>query len=279
MQTNEIAKTESWFLRFIKGMFIGSGFIVPGISGGALAAIFGMYERIIRFLSNITKDFKENVIYFIPVGFGALAGIVFFSFGVSWVLENYETIVRWFFVGCIVGTAPSLWAEAGKKGRQQKDIIVMVIAFIFGFVLLVFGQQLFQGQVAANFISWFISGALIALGILIPGLSPSNFIMYMGLYQKMSDGFKTLDFSVIIPIALGGLATIVLLSKLIAYIFDRNYSGFFHFIVGVVIASTIVIIPTDYASFGFIQYFACLLSLLGGTLLGWWMSQLEEKYK
>ena len=49
MQTNEIAKTESWFLRFIKGMFIGSGFIVPGISGGALAAIFGMYERIIRF--------------------------------------------------------------------------------------------------------------------------------------------------------------------------------------------------------------------------------------
>ena len=50
-----------WFLRFIKGMFIGSGFILPGVSGGALAAVFGIYERIISFLAHITKNFKENV--------------------------------------------------------------------------------------------------------------------------------------------------------------------------------------------------------------------------
>ena len=57
-----------WFLRFIKGMFIGSGFILPGVSGGALAAVFGIYERIISFLAHITKNFKENVLFFIPVG-------------------------------------------------------------------------------------------------------------------------------------------------------------------------------------------------------------------
>ena len=50
--------TREWFLRFVKGMFIGSGFILPGVSGGALAAIFGIYERIISFLAHITKDFK-----------------------------------------------------------------------------------------------------------------------------------------------------------------------------------------------------------------------------
>lgn len=52
-----------WFLRFIKGMFIGSGFILPGVSGGALAAVFGIYERIISFLAHITKNFKENVLF------------------------------------------------------------------------------------------------------------------------------------------------------------------------------------------------------------------------
>ena len=54
---------KDWLLRFVKGMFIGSGFILPGVSGGALAAIFGIYERIISFLAHITKNFKENVLY------------------------------------------------------------------------------------------------------------------------------------------------------------------------------------------------------------------------
>ena len=77
-------KKNDWFLRFIKGMFIGSGFILPGVSGGALAAIFGLYERMIAFLANVTKDFKKNVLFFLPVGIGALAGIVVLSFGVSY---------------------------------------------------------------------------------------------------------------------------------------------------------------------------------------------------
>ena len=93
-------------------MFIGSGFILPGVSGGALAAIFGLYERMIAFLANVTKDFKKNVLFFLPVGIGALAGIVVLSFGVSYLLGNFETIILWFFIGCIVGT---ILTFVGKK--------------------------------------------------------------------------------------------------------------------------------------------------------------------
>ena len=271
--------TQNWLLRFVKGIFIGSGFIVPGISGGALAAIFGLYERIIRFLANLTKDFKENVLFFIPVGLGGLFGIVVLSFGVSFLLDQYETIILWFFVGCIVGTAPGLWKEAGKMGRKQMDWIIVGLSFVFGIVLLGFGSQLFGGQVAPSFFAWFISGALIALGILVPGLSPSNFIVYMGLYKAMADGFKTLDMSVIIPIGIGGLVTVLALSKVIEKIFENYYSYFFHFIIGIVLASTILIIPTDYTDFGMIEYLMCVLLLVAGAALGWWMTQLEEKYK
>ena len=101
-----------WILRFVKGIFIGSGFILPGVSGGALAAVFGVYERIITFLAHITRNFKENVIYLIPIGFGGITGVFIFSFVVSFLLEAYETQILWFFVGCIVGTAPALWQEA-----------------------------------------------------------------------------------------------------------------------------------------------------------------------
>ncbi|MGX7108133.1 DUF368 domain-containing protein [Facklamia miroungae] len=272
-------KTIDWFWRFVKGMFIGSGFILPGVSGGALAAIFGLYERIIRFLANMTKNFVEDVVFFIPVGLGALTGIVILSFGVSHVLENYETYVMWFFVGCIVGMLPSLWKEAGDKGRVQSDFVIMIFSFIMALALLIFGQDLFGGQVSANFFTWMIAGALIALGVLIPGLSPSNFILYMGMYKLMSDGFKSLDLGVIIPIGVGGLLTILLLSKLIESIFDAYYAKFFHFIFGVVLASTFMIVPTDYSGITLNGYAMCGLMLLLGSALGWWMSRLEEKYK
>ncbi len=272
---------DSWFLRFIKGIFIGSGFIVPGISGGALAAVFNLYEPIIRFLANITHDFINNVIFFIPVGLGGLTGLVLFSWGVSFFLSNYATIVLWFFVGAIVGTLPALWKQAGAEGRTQRDLLIALITFILGFLLLRFGATLFSGSVDANFFTWMLCGFLIALGILVPGLSPSNFILYMGLYEQMSDGFKTLDFSVIIPIAIGGIITIFGLAKFFEKIFERYYSPFFHFIFGIVLASTLMIVPTGeaYAGFGLIQYLLCFVMLVLGAAVGWWMTNLEESYK
>lgn len=272
-------KIKDWWLRLVKGLFLGSGFIIPGISGGALAAIFGIYQRIIVFLANITENFKENVRFFLPVGIGAVISIVILSWGVSYLLGNFATVILWFFVGCIVGTVPSLWREAGKEGRDKKDYIITLLSMLFGLAVLKYGNTLFDGSVTPSFGIWIVCGVLISLGMLIPGLSPSNFIVYMGLYKTMADGFKTIDMSVIIPIVIGALLTIASLSKVINHIFETHYASFFHFIFGVVIASTIMIVPTDYTGFTLFQYGMCVLLLVLGTLLGWWMAQLEEKYK
>lgn len=270
---------QSWWIRFIKGMFIGSGFIIPGVSGGALAAIFGLYERIIRFLANLRDHFLENVRFFIPVGLGALLGIAILSWGVSYLLGNYETIILWFFVGAILGTAPALWQEASKEGRSNLDIAILAVSFVGGLLLLQAGQQI-AGNLQPSFFAWMLCGGLIALGILIPGLSPSNFIVYLGLYQAMADGFKRLDLEVIIPIGIGGLVTIILLAKAINYIFDCYYSQFFHFIFGIVMASTVMIIPEQsaYLGFGFIEYAMCVVMLLTGSGVGRWMANLEARY-
>ena len=275
----EKTNSKDWILRFVKGMFIGSGFILPGVSGGALAAIFGIYERIISFLAHITKNFKENVLFFLPVGLGGLTGVFLLSFGVSFLLGEFETIILWFFVGCIVGTVPSLWKEAGKKGRNKVDTIIMGVTFVLALLFLLYGETLFDGQVEQNTWTWMMAGGLIGLGLIVPGLSPSNFLVYMGMYKAMSDGIKTVDFGVIVPIAIGGLVTVLALSKVMDYIFSIAYSKLFHFILGVVFASTIMIIPKDYTGFSLMEYGLCFLMLIGGTLLGSWMSRLEEKYK
>lgn len=271
-------KTKDWILRFVKGMFIGSGFILPGVSGGALAAVFGIYERIISFLAHLTKNFKENVLFFIPVGLGGVTSVFLLSFVVSFLLGTYETPILWFFVGCIIGTVPSLWKEAGKKGRNNTDVIVMIITFIVGLIFLAFGEKLFHGAVDQNFFTWMIAGFLIGLGMIVPGLSPSNFLVYMGMYKAMADGFKDGNLGVIVPLAIGGLVCVLGLSKVMDFIFQKSYAKLFHFILGIVFASTIMIVPKDYSGFGIGGYLACVLLTIGGALLGWWMSNLEEKY-
>lgn len=271
-------RMKDWILRFVKGMFIGSGFILPGVSGGALAAIFGIYERIISFLAHITRNFKENVLFFIPVGLGGVTGVFLLSFMVSFVLGQYQTVIMWFFVGCIIGTVPSLWKEAGKEGRTTREYIILIVSFVLGFLFLWKGSALFS-NVNQNFFTWIIAGALIGLGMIVPGLSPSNFLLYMGMYKAMSDGIKNLDFSVIIPIGIGGLVCVLGLSKVMDHIFSKAFPQMFHFIMGIVFASTVMIIPLDYSGIGIGGIVGCVVLCLAGAALGWWMSRLEEKYK
>lgn len=269
---------ENWFLLFIKGMFIGSGFILPGVSGGALAAVFGIYERIISFLAHITRDFKKNFLFFLPVGLGGITGVFLLSFAVSYFLGTYETFILWMFIGCILGTIPALWGQAGKKGRSSKHLAILVITFIIALIFLAYGETLFGGGISQNFGTWMLAGGLIGLGVIVPGLSPSNFLVYMGMYKSMADGIKTLDMMVLIPLALGGIACVLLLAKLMDYIFSKAYAGLFHFILGVVFASTVMIIPRNfnYLSGGTI---ICVIMCAAGTALGYWMSMLEKKYK
>ena len=267
-----------WILRFVKGIFIGSGFILPGVSGGALAAVFGVYERIISFLAHITRDFKENVIYLFPLGLGGVTGVFLFSFAVSFFLGAYETQILWFFVGCIIGTVPALWQQAGKKGRESKHLVILATGFVLSLAFLLYGEQLFGGNIPQNSATWTLAGSLIGLGVIIPGLSPSNFLVYLGMYKDMSDGIKDLNFMIIIPIVIGAILTVLLFSKLADYIINKAYGGFFHIIMGVVFASTLMIIPRDY-NYMSLGTLACLVLLVAGVGLGYWMCNLEKKYK
>ncbi|MDR3356063.1 MAG: DUF368 domain-containing protein [Spirochaetaceae bacterium] len=267
-----------WILRLLKGALIGTGFILPGVSGGALAAVFGLYERIISFIAHITKDFIKNILFFIPVVTGALFGMFLLARPLSFFLENYEVQVVWGFIGCITGTLPSLWKEAGKKGRKKIHYAILAASALAGFCLLYMAENFWQVHMPRNFITWVISGALIALGVLVPGLSSSNFLVYLDMYKPMVDAFKTIEIPVLLPIFLGSIACLFSLSAFIDMLFRRAYAGLFHFVAGIVLASTVMIVPVNYnyISYGTIM---CVAALVAGALLGLWMSSLEEKYK
>jgi putative membrane protein len=268
-----------WIFRFVKGMFIGTGAILPGVSGGALAAVFGLYERIIAFLSDFRKDFLKNVIYFIPVGLGGLFGMFALSFPLDYFLEHAEIQVLWCFIGCIVGTLPALVKEASKEGRKPMHIAITVVTAIIGFVGLWLAKQYLDVSLPLNIGTWILAGAIFALGIIVPGLSPSNFLMYFNMYEPMTAGIKDLDFSIILPLGIGALLCVLAFAKLMSLILKKAYAVVFHFILGIVIASTAIIAPTDYSKADLSVILVSVILFVAGVSLGLFMGWLEKKYK
>lgn len=278
-----------WFIRLVKGIIIGIGFILPGLSGGVLAVILGIYNRILAFLANLRKDFFKNVLFFIPVGIGAVIGIFLFSIIVEKAFGKYAAQFVCLFVGFVVGTFPSLYKTAGKQGRKAKDVVIMLASAVGIFALMMLGEQQLT-EVAPTIPAWFGSGALIGLGVIVPGMSPSNFLIFFGLYDKMATGIKTGDMTVIIPLLLGTAICVVLLAKFIAYLFKKYYAGMYHFILGMVIGSSAAIFPVivfpaftseglgaSGLSFGGSLLF-CLILLILGTIGSYLFSKVEEKY-
>jgi hypothetical protein len=278
----------SWIARVLKGMIIALGFILPGVSGGVLAAILGIYERMIRFLAHIKENFVENVLYFTPVAIGMVLGIAAFSYPVNLLLDNYKVIVLWGFAGAIIGNIPSLIKESVKESdRDRADTATFWLSFILS-VIFLYSLNGMVGTLPANFLSFVLAGALIALGILIPGLSPSNLLLILGLYTPMLTGFKRLDlFGTFLPIGIGGALALILFSKAMDYILKHYHSRVYHFIIGIVLSSTLLIVlpqsgNSESISYAGVSIFTLVLAAFFfglGIWLGIWMSQLEEKYK
>ena len=144
------------------------------------------------------------------------------------------------------------------------------------------------GSLNASFTSFILAGALLALGILVPGLSPSNLLLILGLYTPMLTGFKTFDlFGTFLPIGIGAAATLIIFSKLMDYALREYHSRVYHFIIAIVLSSTLLIlIPNagnaesiNYSGLSLVSYVIVAFFFALGIWLGIWMSQLEDKYK
>jgi len=264
-----------WLFRLVKGVLIGIGFIVPGLSGGVLAVIFGIYEPLMRFLGNLKEKFIRNVLFFIPVGIGGVIGVVAFSAVVDYAFTNFAAPFIWLFIGFISGTFPSLIKTSGKKGRKPFHWVMLVVIAGGTFLLMRWMESIQNVSIAPSFGSWLLSGALIGLGVVVPGMSPSNFLIYLGLYQPMAAGIKTLNLGVVIPLFLGLVVCVLLFAKLVSWLFDRAYTTMYHLILGIVIGSTLAIIPSGVTGW---TIAICAVLFMVGAACSYALAKVDEKH-
>ena len=233
-----------FLFRIIQGALIGIGAVLPGISGGVLGVIFGIYKPIMELLSNPFKNFKTHVPKLIPVFIGGVIGFLGVANILAFFLNKYPDPSVCLFIGLISGMLPSLFREAGEQGRTKGSWISLVVCMVFIFALLI-GLKMTSIEVAPNFLLYLFCGFCLALSVIAPGMSFSALLMPLGLYTPFVDGIGHFDMSVLIPGGVGALVTVILFAKAINALFDNYYSIAFHGILGIVIAATVMIIPME----------------------------------
>ena len=229
-------------LRVLHGVLIGVGAVLPGISGGVLCVVFGIYKPVMELLSNPLRNFKTHVPKLLPVIVGMGVGFLGVAKILAFFLETYPDPSVCLFIGLIVGMLPSLFREAGEQGRPKGSWVSMGVAFVFILALLI-SLNLFSVSIAPNFGWYLFCGFCLALSVIAPGMSFSTLLMPLGLYTPFVDGLGNLNFSVIVPAGIGAVVTVICLAKAVDALFDRFYPYAFHAIIGIVIAATIMIVP------------------------------------
>ena len=137
---------------------------------------------------------------------------------------------------------PSLFREAGIKGRSKGSFISLAVCFA-AILALLWSLQLIQAEIMPNFNWYLFCGFCIALSVIAPGMSFSTLLMPLGLYTPLVTGIGSLNSEILLPAGIGALLTVVLLAKAVNCLMENYYSIAFHGIIGIVMAATIVIIP------------------------------------
>lgn len=228
-----------------KGALVGFGAIMPGISGGTLCVAFGMYQPIMNLLSHPFKELRKNGVNLFFFILGGGLGFIGLSGLAALLLEKDSTAMICAFIGFIIGTIPDLWHDAGKQGRKNSSYVSMAVGFAILLAILLSVKNASGITVNPDIWGFLICGVLWGLSFVVPGLSSSTLIIFIGLYQPMLDGISSLSMKVLIPLAIGAGACLLALPRVVNMAFDKWYSQLSHAIIGIVIASTVTIVPTE----------------------------------
>lgn len=264
-----------WLRDLLCGFLIGAGAILPGVSGGVLAVVFDIYRPFMEVLTHPRTAVPKHWKWFPPIALGWCAGFLGFAKGIAAAMNLSDAVTVWLFIGLIVGTVPSLFREAGKEGRCAASWLSMLACAAAVFAGLFYVSRVVHVEVTPNFWWYNFCGVLWGAGIVIPGMTSSSVMMALGLYQPMLEGLAHLDLLVLSACLPGLVLSVALLARLVSWFFHRYYSVAFHGILGFVIASTLVIIPTEYTGAGEMALSA--LCCVGGFLLAFFLARLDKR--
>ena len=277
-------------LLVIKGFIMGIANIIPGVSGGTLALILGIYEDFIGAISHFFSNLKKNVCFLIPIAIGMLLAIASLSRVIDYSYKHFPIPTSLFFVGLVLGGIPMLVGKVhGKKEvKQASSYVIFALTFLLVMVMacsdFIFGEGLkvsFANMGLVQYLLLFIVGVVAAATMVIPGVSGSLVLMLLGYYYpvltviKECTKLQNLGSNIIIlgVFGVGVLLGIVLISKLIEFLFQKyetkTYFGVLGFIVASILAIPISTLLSIKVTFSVIQILIGIVFLVIGSIISY----------
>lgn len=235
-------------LLIIKGFVIGLLMLVPGLSGGSIAVGLGIYEEILAKSSRFFKGFKTNFFYFLKLIIGGIIGMFVSSFSLLLLMKYNANMVLSLMI--IIMT----FILIRHFRSYYKELTWWHYSFIvLGFVISLIFNNMKVINIKNEYLMMVLSGLLLAIAFILPGISFSYVLVILGLYDKTLIAILTLDFLFIIKLGVAFLFGIILTIKLIDFLYQRFPKQMNNVIVGFVISSILFIVPiNDIASFFYV---------------------------
>lgn len=268
---------------FICGLVFGIANVIPGVSGGTMLVVFGIYDQLTEAISGF-KAIIKNIVFLIFFGLGAGVGILGFASVISFLFERFGVQTNMYFIGLILGSVPMIY-RMGTSESKVKPLCAAPFVIAVGVVVLLAVLEQMKIVPAADVVSGFdlvmtvklfVCAIIAAVAMIIPGLSGSFVMMLLGVYQTIIGAIqiKELNFYVIIPFALGVIVGIIGGAKLISILIKKYKLMVYSAIMGLVVGSVYAILPAD---FGFnLQTGYGFVCLLFGVLTSIFVSKLGK---
>lgn len=210
-------KNKDCLITVLKGLWIGGTMTVPGVSGGSMAMITGIYDRLIFAVSSFFKDPKGNSLFLARFVAGAAVGMLLFARAISALFETPANIpVRFFFLGAVAGGVPMIFKEAGVRKVDIRSVFWVAAGVCLVLSLSFLPAGLFgPGGGAAGVLLQLAGGVIIAVGLVLPGISVSHMLYMLGIYDTMMEQIGSLDILPLIPLGIGTVGGIVLTTRIL----------------------------------------------------------------
>lgn len=229
-------------LTFLKGLLIGLGKILPGVSGSLIAISMGLYDRLIKIISEL--KIKENITFLIKIGSGIILGIVFGSKIIYFFLDKYYLYTMSVIIGILLSSIVGILKI--EKPNNKKDYLLILISFLLVLIL----NWLSSNRISTNHNYMFviILGFIDAVTMIIPGISGTAIFMILGAYEFVLTILGNLLNIYIIFFGIGLLLGIYVTTKIVGYLLEKHHKKFYMVVLGFTISSLALIIKLTYST-------------------------------
>lgn len=245
------------FIRLIGiGIILGVANVIPGVSGGTMAVVFNIYDRLIGVITLNVRKIISEWRFILPLVLGMGLGIILFSKAITFLFQNYPVQTNWFFIGIILGSIPMLLKRllaASKKssGRRTVPLSAIVCGVVALAVMAVMtylevsesGAPIQTVLTPALVVRLMVGLAFATIAMIIPGISGSFLMLVVGVYSTVIAAISDLNIPLLVPAVIGGVIGLLGGAKLVRLLMAKVPAQTYGAIMGLVLGSILVIFP------------------------------------